>query len=324
MPQDILSNGPLFLQGDEVNNGPPNVPPNVPLKLVGDHVEPMNGWRAFPHPTKPGVTAVEVPHSADLGRVAPLAIMNHRQQMAFDNPYTKDGYTPADQWAHPVAQAPHGPVLEASDLLFNPGMAATPRADVTKPVSPTGIGSGSSAGTIVAIADTAKATGLSTKFLGAIANIESGGDAASGGPGAKYQGLYQLGKDEQDANGGGDRLNATDNAHAAGRNFIKLAAQFNNKYGRSPTSGELYLMHQQGAAGAFAHIGNPDGIAWQNVRKYFGSDAIAKSAIWGNVPTDVRKQFPGGVDTMTSRDFMSIWNAKVARFGAGDSPFGVA
>lgn len=296
----------------------PLVPPNVPLVMIGGVAQPANGWIAK-HPkvlqgtTISGALSSE-PASADLGRVTPKVTLPRD----YSNPYTRND---PDAWMHPPKQTPSGPVLEEGDLLFNAGMAATPRAASQPPQSPTGIGSGSSAPVMTAIQTASKASGLTNQFLTAVAHIESGGDASAHDPGSQYKGLYQLGDGEMAANGGGDPYNATDNANAAAKNFGKLAGQFQSKYGRAPTSGELYLMHQQGAAGAFAHIDNPNGIAWQNVRKYFKSDAIAKSAIWGNVPTDVRKQFPGGVDTMTSADFMTVWNSKIAKFGGGDSPF---
>ena len=55
--------------------------------------------------------------------------------------------------------------------------------------------------------------------------------------------------------------------------------------GRDPTPGELYLMHQQGIAGGPALLGaDPNTPAWQVIRPYYKSDAIAQKAITGNIP----------------------------------------
>lgn len=54
--------------------------------------------------------------------------------------------------------------------------------------------------------------------------------------------------------------------------------------GRPPTPGEEYLAHQQGLAGATTLLTNPNMPAWQAIRKYYPSDAIAQRAIAGNPP----------------------------------------
>lgn len=54
--------------------------------------------------------------------------------------------------------------------------------------------------------------------------------------------------------------------------------------GRPPTPGEIYLAHQQGLAGATALLTNPNMPAWQAVRKFYPSDAVAQKAIAGNPP----------------------------------------
>lgn len=70
--------------------------------------------------------------------------------------------------------------------------------------------------------------------------------------------------------------------------------------GRSVSPGELYLSHQQGLAGASALFKNPDMPAWQAIRPYYGSDAIAQKAITGNL---------GSVD-MSSKQFTDMWVKK--------------
>ena len=67
-------------------------------------------------------------------------------------------------------------------------------------------------------------------------------------------------------------------------------------------------------------MAHPERAAWLNMlstaegRKR-GSQ-WAQQAIWGNIPKDVRKRFPGGVTDVTSQDFMGLWGEKVDRFSA--------
>jgi hypothetical protein len=54
----------------------------------------------------------------------------------------------------------------------------------------------------------------------------------------------------------------------------------------------------------------------------------AKAAIWGNIPDQIKAQFPGGVNTVTSGDFFNIWRNKVeggqpvqpTQYGQGETP----
>src|SRR5512139_1071132 len=141
-------------------------------------------------------------------------------------------------------------------------------------------------------------------YLPRFVQIESGGNPnASTG---SYSGLLQMGPDEIRQYGGNGLEQGT--ALLADR-----AAQFQQSYGRQPTPTELYLMHQQGVGGAAAHMANPDAPAWQNM---YGTaegqkkgEAWAKRAIWGNVPDDVKTNYPGGVDSLTSRQFMDLWRS---------------
>lgn len=151
-----------------------------------------------------------------------------------------------------------------------------------------------------------------------VIDIESGGD-----PNARtgsYSGLFQMSADEAARYG-----NTVEGGTARLQN---LADNFRRKYGREPSHTEIYLAHQQGEGGLGAHLANPDAPAWQNMagtaegRKK--GEGWAKQAIWGNVPADVRANFPGGVDSLTSRQFMDLWNDKVgrrlAKFGGQPEP----
>jgi hypothetical protein len=100
----------------------------------------------------------------------------------------------------------------------------------------------------------------------------------------------------------------------AARKLRSESDAFSYQYGRAPTATELYMIHQQGVDGAAKHWANPDMPAWQNM--YLTEEGRQKGpkwarlAIWGNVPTDQRPLFPGGVDGITSRQFVDMWQGK--------------
>jgi hypothetical protein len=154
--------------------------------------------------------------------------------------------------------------------------------------------------------------------LRAIAAIESGGNARARK--GSYHGVYQLSRNIfREYGGRGDIYNVHENTGVAARKLGSQQAAFFRSYGRQPTAAELYLIHQQGGGGAAMHLANPDAPAWKNLlRTKEGKSkgpGWARLAIWGNVPRDQRKMFPGGVDSVTSREFMNMWVHKMAKFG---------
>lgn len=174
-----------------------------------------------------------------------------------------------------------------------------------------------------AIEAAAKATGMDANVLKTVASIESGGDASSKSNTGSYKGLFQLSNAEFQRGGGGNIYSAADNAMAAAKVLAQHAAKFEQTNGRPPTASDLYLIHQQGEAGAAAHTKNPDQPAWRSMfstaEGQQKGENWAKKAIWGNIPDDLKRQF-GGVDNVTSRDFMALWKGKVE----GRTPAAVA
>lgn len=81
--------------------------------------------------------------------------------------------------------------------------------------------------------------------------------------------------------------------------------------GHEPTPADYYLAHQQGVGGAVAHLTQPNLPAWQNmfstVEGREKGQGWAKQAIWGNMTPDMKAQFPGGVESVTSGDFARMW-----------------
>jgi hypothetical protein len=158
----------------------------------------------------------------------------------------------------------------------------------------------------------------SSNWLDVIAMIESGGrpNVQTG----RYKGVFQLSDEEFKKYGGGNIWDAADNRRAAAAKLEAQKAVFRRRHDRNPSLTELYMMHQQGEGGAEAHMAHPERAAWANMlstaegRKK--GSKWAQRAIWGNVPSDMRKRFPGGVTDVTSQDFMGMWGEKVDRFSA--------
>jgi hypothetical protein len=224
----------------------------------------------------------------------------------------KPSASPAPIATQPRSDARSDDDIEASMLAERPlGETSIKGRRLTQPVR-------------TAIETAAAETGVDAQTLTAFAMIESGGNPRSvdvrGGKPSKYKGLFQLSKEEFNKySDGGDILDANDNARAAARKIKAESAEFEKNNGRIPDATDLYLMHQQGPAGYAAHMANPDKPAWDNMLST-GEGAQkgekwAKKAIWGNVPDDVKKNFPKGVDSVTSADFVEIWRNRVGSFG---------
>jgi hypothetical protein len=164
------------------------------------------------------------------------------------------------------------------------------------------------------INDAASTHGIDPNLLGRLVHIESGGNPNS--QTGSYRGLGQFSNAEWEKyGGGGDIWDAKDNAHAFAKKLATESQDFQNKYGRTPSPTEMYMVHQQGNAGAAAHLSNPEGVAWQNVARYYPNESVAKSAIWNNIPGDIKRQNgwtnPEDVNKVTSGQFVDIWKSKV-------------
>lgn len=128
------------------------------------------------------------------------------------------------------------------------------------------------------------------------ANIESRGDPMAANP-SGATGLFQfMPKTWAQYGRGGDPTDPTANTDAYFRLARDNAAHFQRQFGRAPTPGESYLMHQQGAGGASALLQSPDAPAESIV----GSKAVLQN---------------GGRPGMTARDFANLWTNKFATNG---------
>src|SRR5262245_16372691 len=164
----------------------------------------------------------------------------------------------------------------------------------------------------------AKLFDVDVRMMKAFAKIESGYN-----PRAKtgsYKCLFQLSDWEFAKYWQGDIYDIRDCSIAAARKFATEAAEFEKDVGRKATAAELYCIHQQGYQGCAFHYAAPNQLAWKNM--YLTSEgqekgeAWARKAIWGNVPWDLKNKIKGGVNALTSGQFIAIWTERVNRLMA--------
>lgn len=160
----------------------------------------------------------------------------------------------------------------------------------------------------------AREMGFDADKLKTIVSIESSGNPRAG-EGRNYHGLTQLSRSEFAQYGdGGDVFNPETNLRAGIKSLRAKTQRFAQEFGREPSPTELYLMHQQGEAGARAHLRNLDQPAWKSMLStgegQSKGEGWARKAVWGNIPADMRGLF-GSVDEVSSREFIAVWTSKV-------------
>jgi hypothetical protein len=159
------------------------------------------------------------------------------------------------------------------------------------------------------------------RMMKAFARIESGYNpkVTTG----KYKCLFQLSNWEFAKYWRGDIYDIRDCSMAAARKFATEAAEFEKDVGRRATAAEIYCIHQQGYQGCSFHYAAPHQLAWKNMyltaEGQERGEAWARKAIWGNVPSDIKDQIKGGVEALTSGQFIAIWTERVERFMARKS-----
>jgi hypothetical protein len=159
---------------------------------------------------------------------------------------------------------------------------------------------------------------VDVQMMKAFAKIESGYN-----PKAKtgsYKCLFQLSDWEFGKYWKGDIYDIRDCSIAAARKFATEAAQFEKDVGRKATAAELYCIHQQGYQGCAFHHDAPQQLAWKNM--YLTSEGQEKGEKWarkairGNVPSDLKNTIKGGLEALTSGQFIALWTERVNRFMA--------
>jgi hypothetical protein len=159
---------------------------------------------------------------------------------------------------------------------------------------------------------------VDVRMMKAFARIESGYNpkARTG----SYKCLFQLSNWEFAKYWQGDIYDIRDCSIAAARKFATEAVEFEKDVGRKATAAELYCIHQQGYQGCAFHYAAPHQLAWKNM--YLTSEGQekgekwARKAIWGNVPSDLKNTIKGGLEALTSGQFIALWTERVNRFMA--------
>jgi hypothetical protein len=159
---------------------------------------------------------------------------------------------------------------------------------------------------------------VDVRMMKAFAGIESGYNpkAKTG----RYKCLFQLSDWEFAKYWQGDIYDIRDCSIAAARKFATEAAEFEKDVGRRATAAEIYCIHQQGYQGCTFHYAAPHQLAWKNM--YLTGEgqekgqAWARKAIWGNVPSDLKNKIEGGLEALTSGQFIALWTERVNRFMA--------
>lgn len=159
---------------------------------------------------------------------------------------------------------------------------------------------------------------VDVQMMKAFAKIESGYN-----PKAKtgsYKCLFQLSDWEFAKYWQGDIYDIRDCSIAAARKFATEAAQFEKDVGRKATAAEIYCIHQQGYQGCAFHYAAPHQLAWKNMyltgEGQQKGEKWARKAIWGNVPSDIKNKIKGGLEALTSGQFIALWTERVNRFMA--------
>jgi len=222
-----------------------------------------------------------------------------------------------------AALNPHVRLLDEPDQPASKGyiMYANLPTDWTPVPLPHGISSASAPHTNnirAEIEQAAKLFDVDIQMMKVFAKIESGFN-----PQAKtgsYKCLFQLSNQEFAKYWQGNIYDIRDCSIAAARKFATEAAQFEKDVGRRATAAEIYCIHQQGYQGCAFHYAAPHQLAWKNM--YLTSEgqekgaAWARKAIWGNVPSDLKNKIEGGLEALTSGQFIALWTERVNRFMA--------
>ncbi|WP_017967598.1 transglycosylase SLT domain-containing protein [Rhizobium leguminosarum] len=124
-----------------------------------------------------------------------------------------------------------------------------------------------------------------------MAKIESGLNAKAINRLSGACGVFQFMKATARQYGLTECLDAEANIRAGARLFQDNQRAFVKAFGRNPTAGESYLMHQQGAGGAIKILRHPNILA---------VEAVGKKAVVQN----------GGKSNMTAAQFANLWIRK--------------
>lgn len=232
------------------------------------------------------------------------------QQNTFLNQISLDAGAYEESFASGIAIIDAAPIPEAMKQQARRAWEATALAALAgKMIDDDPVGAkralgGSSApkfrASVNAAIETAAARyGVSADALKVIALIESGGDPSAKNPNSSAGGLFQFIDGTAEQYGLKDRYDANQAADAGARLMRDNAAGLRKTLRREPTTGELYLAHQQGLAGATKLLSNPNAKA---------ADVVGGKAVKLN----------GGKPDMTAGQFAAKWISKADGISGAD------
>ncbi|MGH6714574.1 MAG: hypothetical protein ACREDC_00120 [Bradyrhizobium sp.] len=153
----------------------------------------------------------------------------------------------------------------------------------------------------VAIDGASSTYDVPSDWLAKTAQIESTGGRETGPSRAGASGDFGL-MPAVAVQYGADPNNPNQAAAATAQLYQHNLPVLQQALGRAPTGSEMYLAHQQGAAGAAALLTHPGENAVDALAPFYGSPAAARSAIVDN----------GGSANMTAGDFTKMWTSRWA------------
>lgn len=155
-----------------------------------------------------------------------------------------------------------------------------------------------------AIVEAAKANGVDPVTLMTIAQLESGGNPNAQNPSSSAGGLFQFTDATAGQYGLINKYDPIQSADAGARLARDNQKSLQNALGRQPTTGEIYLAHQQGAGGAAALLSHPNENVVDVLARVYGGDR--------DKAAQVVQQNGGSVD-MTAGQFAGKWTGKADR-----------
>lgn len=148
--------------------------------------------------------------------------------------------------------------------------------------------------------------GLEPQVMLRMAELESQLDPRAKNPNSSASGVFQFTGGTWGQYGRGNPFDAAQNIDAGARLAVANSAHLKRALGRDPLPHEIYLAHQQGAAGATALLSDPNVKAIDALTPaYSGNRRMATQAILQN----------GGRADMTAGQFASLWQNKF--YGGG-------
>lgn len=165
-------------------------------------------------------------------------------------------------------------------------------------LAPTKAPTGGIYGQIGQIASQEGAQPNEVTYLQRLAQVESDGDPTARN--GRSTSLFQFHPDTFASVGGGNINDVGDQTKAALR-LSRRDRQSLAEIGIEPTDANLYIMHQQGAAGGRALLtAPPDASAVAVLTPLYGNETIARKAITGN----------GGTAEMSAGQFVQMWRQR--------------